>query len=225
MSITAINWAYKIKAGSARNKAVLAVLANHANDDGKCWPRIRTLAAETELDERTVRLALDDLAKRGLINRKPQFLDGTKYRRADLLTLHLTPGQDDHSTHPGEAPAYPGDTPAYPGEAPAYIRVIDPVHPGDSPGHIEPSLNRKDEPPKNQTRGAIATVDKSFEKEFDERFWPTYPNKVGKPKAKAAFLKIRRAGKVPLERILGGLDAYCNKNDYRQWCSPSTWLN
>ena len=59
--------------------------------------------------------------------------------------------------------------------------------------------------------------------EFDERFWTTYPNKVGKPKALEAFLKARR--KVSLELILAGLELYRNKKDDRAWCNPATWLN
>jgi hypothetical protein len=139
MSIPAINWAYKIKAGSARNKAVLAALANHANDDGKCWPFIRTLKAETELGERAVQLALADLKKRRLISRQPQHLDGTKYRRNSEFTLHLDAVQDGA----GDAPYGAADSPYGAGDAPPMVQEMHPHGAGDAP-HIEPSLNHKE---------------------------------------------------------------------------------
>jgi hypothetical protein len=167
------------------------------------------LAAKTEMDERTVRLALTDLVRRGLISREPQYLDGTKYRRSDLFTLHLT---SDATTHPGETPGY--------------IRASHPVHPGESPGHIEPEDNQKVEPEKNQTRGAraLAIVDQSFDKEFDDHFWPLYPNKVDKLKARKAFVKARRG--VALADIMGGLKRYVDAHpvDYQYWKGPAAWL-
>lgn len=58
--------------------------------------------------------------------------------------------------------------------------------------------------------------------EFDE-FWSIYPHKIGKPKAREAFLKARkRAG---FDVIMAGLRAYVAKTDDRPWCNPATWLN
>jgi len=44
---------------------VLIVLANHAQDDGFCWPGLDLLAAETKLSVRQVRRVLRKLAERG----------------------------------------------------------------------------------------------------------------------------------------------------------------
>lgn len=146
MSTAASKWAWDTDAGNTRNKLVLLALADFVGKDGnQCWPRIKTLAAKTGLNEKTVRLALDDLAKRKLISRQAQFLDGTQYRRSDLFTLNLSA-----AAHPGEAPAYPGDTPASPGNTPDDIRASRPVHPGNTPAPIEPVLNRNVEPKKER---------------------------------------------------------------------------
>jgi hypothetical protein len=57
---------------------------------------------------------------------------------------------------------------------------------------------------------------------FDE-FWTIYPNKVGKPKAHAEFIKaLRRAS---FETIIAGLNRYVAKTDDRAWCNPATWLH
>lgn len=58
---------------------------------------------------------------------------------------------------------------------------------------------------------------------FENEFWPVYPNKVGKPVARAAFLKALK--KTDLGTIMDGLRAYVSKTDDRAWCNPSTWLN
>jgi hypothetical protein len=143
MSIHAINAAYKAKAGSARNKAVLVALANHANDQGQCWPSVALLSDETELNEKTVRLSLADLVKRRLITRQPQFIGhSAKGRTTDLYTLCLD--RQEAATPPGDTPAPP------PGEAPApsgrYARTTPGDTPGDSGrtgGDKKPSANRQ----------------------------------------------------------------------------------
>lgn len=145
MSNTAINWAYEVTAGGYRNKAVLVALANFANDDGKCWPFIRTLVKATELCDRAVRSALADLEKRRLISRQPQFLDGTQYRRNELITLHLDMVQDVQDDGAPDA-GYPAPDAGYGASDAGYIRHDMPEHPASGAGHIEPSLNLKKEP-------------------------------------------------------------------------------
>lgn len=48
---------------------LLHTLNHHMNNNGRCWPSIKTLARETWFDERTVRRHLGDLDKGGWINR------------------------------------------------------------------------------------------------------------------------------------------------------------
>jgi len=53
--------------GNPSQRFLLAILADHADDTGRCWPGEELLCAETELGARTVRRALNGLAARGLI--------------------------------------------------------------------------------------------------------------------------------------------------------------
>ena len=55
---------------SHRARAVYMYLRDHADSDGKCWPGIRTIAAELRLSRSTVKRALDDLCGAGLISRE-----------------------------------------------------------------------------------------------------------------------------------------------------------
>ena len=65
--------------------------------------------------------------------------------------------------------------------------------------------------------------------EFEQEFWPKVPNKIGKGKAREAYLKARK--KVSKEIIFSGVEMYQKYEAYRSQQSdyrplhPSTWLN
>ena len=54
---------------SPRAKAVYIYLKDHANKEGTCWPGIKTIAAGVSLSRSTVKRALDDLVKAGLVEK------------------------------------------------------------------------------------------------------------------------------------------------------------
>jgi len=65
--------------------------------------------------------------------------------------------------------------------------------------------------------------------EFEESFWPNVPNRLGKGRAREAFIAARK--KASLEEILDGLPGYrkyeegrAQQSDYRP-LHPATWLN
>lgn len=68
-----------------------------------------------------------------------------------------------------------------------------------------------------------ASADRAVSVEFENEFWPIYPNKVGKPVALKSWIKARRV--TDRETIINGLRAYVAKTDDRPWCNPATWLN
>ncbi len=55
---------------SHRAKAVYMYLKDHADSEGKCWPGIRTIAKELGLSQSTVKRALDELYKAGLVSKE-----------------------------------------------------------------------------------------------------------------------------------------------------------
>ncbi len=69
MSNHFINWARVQKAGGVAPKALLLVLADHANSKGICWPGIALLATTLECDEKTIRRNLNKLFKANLVFR------------------------------------------------------------------------------------------------------------------------------------------------------------
>lgn len=58
---------------SYRAKAVYIYLKDHTNKEGTCWPGIRTIAAGVSLSRSTVKRALDDLVRAGLVEKSSRW--------------------------------------------------------------------------------------------------------------------------------------------------------
>ena len=56
-----------------RSVSVYIYLADRANKNGECWPAIPTIAKELKLSQTTVRRALDDLRKEGLLETEQRY--------------------------------------------------------------------------------------------------------------------------------------------------------
>ena len=56
-----------------RAVSVYIYLADKANKNGECWPAIPTIARELKLSQTTVRRALDDLRKAGLLETEQRY--------------------------------------------------------------------------------------------------------------------------------------------------------
>lgn len=90
MGVTAMAWAWMQDAGTPGSKLVLMALADHANDDGVCWPGQATIARKAEMSTRAVRDNLERLVARGLVQveeRRRQ--DGSKASNLYVLTMRL----------------------------------------------------------------------------------------------------------------------------------------
>ena len=56
-----------------RAVSVYMYLKDRSNRAGSCWPGIKTIARDMNLSRSTVKRALDDLYKAGLIEKKPRY--------------------------------------------------------------------------------------------------------------------------------------------------------
>ena len=92
-------WAFGQRVGSPMAKLVLVSLADHHNDETGAdpFPAIETIAAETEMNERSVRWHLEALEAAGLIARRAR-------GRGKVYRLSLPPKPD---TESGKAPSSP----------------------------------------------------------------------------------------------------------------------
>ena len=58
---------------SHRAKLVYIFLKDHTDKDGTCWPGINTIAAGLKLSRSTIKRALDDLVKAGLVEKSSRW--------------------------------------------------------------------------------------------------------------------------------------------------------
>ncbi|MDE0049732.1 MAG: helix-turn-helix domain-containing protein [Rhodospirillales bacterium] len=81
MSVRAMAWAFGQRVGLPTTKLVLLSLSDHHNDETGAdpLPAIETIAAETEMNERSVRRHLETLETAGLIARRAR-ARGKAYR-------------------------------------------------------------------------------------------------------------------------------------------------
>ena len=105
-----------------RLKFILVVLADAADDQGVCWPRISTVARNVGVSTRTVQRAIQYLVRQKLVTVQPQLRpDGSSSSNRYQLSLEegvklsptpdkLTPPPDATVTHPRHRCQGEGDT-------------------------------------------------------------------------------------------------------------------
>lgn len=105
MSLKAMTCAFALRGVSASEKLLLIALANYADENMRCYPSHKRLAADTCLTDRTIRALLAGLEGRGLISRKERVRqDGS--RSSDIVTLHF----EDDATTPNDDAEISGGT-------------------------------------------------------------------------------------------------------------------
>lgn len=106
-----MSWAKRQRTGSATRKLVLLTIADYASDDGIAWPAQRTLAKETELNERSIRRALDHMEASGLLHRekRPPLPSGQMQSDRIHLNMNAT-GQGVRRQSPADFHDKPADT-------------------------------------------------------------------------------------------------------------------
>jgi len=122
MSIEASSWAWRLQGLTASQKLVLLALADHANEDGICWPGQKSISKKTGLSERTVKRARSDLEKKELISveRRPGKGGGNRSNRYILelgQSANLTPPHDKTGQEAKCQPDTPKVTPRHPQSA------------------------------------------------------------------------------------------------------------
>ncbi len=89
MSIEAITLAKRVEGLIPRDRFVLFVLADYANDDLEAWPRQATIASDTGYNRTTVNRALKSLEDEGLLTSlQEQRGDGGNSTKRYRLNLH-----------------------------------------------------------------------------------------------------------------------------------------
>jgi hypothetical protein len=72
MSIKAMNWAWEQKLPPS-SKLILMAIADAADEEGDCWPKVKTIAKKCGVSDRTVQRILKEFITNGLISVTPRF--------------------------------------------------------------------------------------------------------------------------------------------------------
>lgn len=142
MSVRALTWSFNLELADVTAKAVLHALADHADEEGKCWPSIERMVRYSGCGEKTVRRALQRLVALGLIEQQSR--PGTSNVYLVKIGMTMDPGQNDTPVRATDRSERP-DTPVTKSRTP--VRATG--HPGQSDRRtikepsIEPSMNRQ----------------------------------------------------------------------------------
>lgn len=137
---------------SPAQKAVLISLADQANDDGVCWPGIKTIAKRTCLSERAVQDAIAWLQTVGLVFRDYRINTSTSYtitpskfqpaaapaKRSRATGANGAPGADGAPGANGAS----GGADGAPGGADGAPPLVQMAHPRGADGAPKSSMNR-----------------------------------------------------------------------------------
>ena len=82
MSREARDWAWRCRGLTPALRCIVLALAEHADEEGRCWPSLTRLAELTEVDRRTVTRGLTELEDRGLMVRERHHQQSTSYTLA-----------------------------------------------------------------------------------------------------------------------------------------------
>ena len=87
MSTQCLNWAIRCRTGNGTKKLVLLLLADHADEQHTCYPKIETLAERSELSESAIEKAIAALRDAGLLRvlRRAKRSGGRRSNRYLLL--------------------------------------------------------------------------------------------------------------------------------------------
>jgi len=91
MSVRAMAWAWEQELPEGE-KLLLMAIADHADDEGVCWPGQEGLARKIGRTDRTVRTRLKHLEALKLIAREPRY-NGEGHRTSDRIILLMTTGK------------------------------------------------------------------------------------------------------------------------------------
>ena len=191
--------AMKQKGLRPATKVVLYWIADHHNSEtGDCFPSINRLAVLCEMSRRSVETHITALEDQGLLKRKAQYRDtGGKTANSYLLELTgtLENLDDAQNLRMGSEKTAHGDT--------QNLRMNNLVK-----NNLGNKTNNKDQK----------------EKDFN-KFWATYPRKIGKAPARSAFFTALQ--KTNANKIIEAARDFGNSMQHQEKQfipHPRTWL-
>lgn len=226
MSFEAQAWAAKITLGSSSKKAVLAYLANCADQEGYCFPSIGAIQRVTELSRNTVIAAVSALEMAGLLVKTHRQRDNGSHTSNEYQLLLAVSAPKTTEKCAERAPDFVDKSvdSAGGGSAMAAPPLVQPLHPPSAmAAPLESSLNSNKPPMSPKSRGTVGS-------EAFEKFWAAYPTNRKFDKAGCYRKWVKRgldaiADEVMLALRVDVASEQWRREDGRYVPHAATWLN
>ena len=101
MSVRWLTWAFEQKV-EPTTKVVLLALADQANDQGKCWPSIKTVAAKASVSVRTAQRTIREQESAGRVRVASRSRPDGKGNTSNMYTLIMAPLPKCHPLTPAK---------------------------------------------------------------------------------------------------------------------------
>lgn len=198
-------------------KIVLLAMADNADDFGRLYPSVKTIAKKAGLSYRQTQKVMRDLEADGYFHTNKRTRENGSQRSSEYVFCNL----EDIAKTFDENGGCQNNTPCHPRHHPPVASDTTPLSPTTplslSPTTpLEPSLEPSPEP----------SLEPSL---LFDQFWERYPKKAGKPPAKKAFAKLIKDQET-LDRVLHSIDQHLEQGAWdlseKQFIPhPATWLN
>ena len=195
MSFQAMAWAVK-QVLPSREKLVLLMAANYADEYGKCWPSNARMMQDTGLTKNTITAAFKELEARGLLRIQHRSIEGVSLSNMYHLNVGGVVVEGDHGEGSGNDRG--GSISVY-----GVGQEMTGGRSGNDPKPIKEPI-------------------KDSNSDFDA-FWHGYPRKTAKEAARKAWAAATK--RVPAAEIMNGLARYTFSTDPQFIPHPATWLN
>lgn len=111
MSIKLILQAFEAEIGNPIRKLIFIKLCDQANDDGECWPSIKSIAKHCECSERTVQRSINELEIGGFISIESRYKAGKQTSNVyQILGCQRVAGVSESHPHGCQRVTPMGDT-------------------------------------------------------------------------------------------------------------------
>jgi DNA-binding transcriptional ArsR family regulator len=213
MSIRALDWAWRQECVNPQEKLVLLALADHAGQDGTCYPATGSIAEKCQMSAQSVRRHLTALEARGVIEKIER-----RRRKDGTLSVWIYGLKVDQSSLASSGPVITSERSSHHQCALGQSSPVSTHEPSIS----KPSINRS----VDSSLDTHLEVFESWESSFFE-FWDSYPRKTGKKSAMRRWRTMsERERRDAVDALASHVDHWHRSGTEQQFIPhAATWLN
>lgn len=218
-------------------KIILLALADSANDEGVCWPSIKTLIKKTNLGRSTILQYLNIFETDGLLKKNTRCHENGRQRssnyalnRKKIEELIKYGAIQNKQKKKQSVQLMDGEGPA---AGRGRVQLMDPskenpnIEPKKTNKNSDPELYAQKKPKPKRTKSNVAHAPLEFEK-----LWEIYPGKGSKKSAEKVWSKLKPSDEL-IEEMRGAINNqiawrkgegfYPNWKHFERWLKNECW--